>query len=350
MGCSGHSSEGNRRDDLKGTGCLKGGYHGCLEVGEIEELVAAFGNNPVDLASFVVYGKNKPTWLIPPLCGRFPHCAFRDQICGRFLPFTKKSLLIRGDPMGEIPKALREKVHKGLKLLVITGAGISAESGVPTFRGEDGLWKRYRAEDLATPWAFERDPKLVWEWYNWRREIIAKAEPNAGHRAIAEMEALFPNFFLITQNVDGLHRRAGNHKLMEIHGNLWLVRCTREGAVWENHEVPLKEIPPRCGRCGALLRPHVVWFGESLDPENLRLAYQLLKGCEVLLVVGTSGVVQPVASFPWEAKKHGAYVVEVNIEPTPITRISDLFLKGKASEILPVFLNELKDCLLSRSN
>lgn len=251
--------------------------------------------------------------------------------------------------MGVIPEALREKVHPGLHLLVITGAGISAESGVPTFRGADGLWKRYRAEDLATPWAFERDPKLVWEWYNWRRGIIAQAEPNAGHRAIAEMEAIFANFFLITQNVDGLHRRAGNRKLMEIHGNLWLVRCTREGIIWENYEVPLTEIPPKCKRCGAILRPHVVWFGESLDPENLRLAYQLLKECEVLLVVGTSGVVQPVASFPWEAKRHGAYVVEVNIEPTPITRISDLFLKGKASEVLPSLLEELKGCLEMRS-
>lgn len=246
-----------------------------------------------------------------------------------------------------IPEELKGRIRKDVPIVAITGAGISAESGVPTFRGEDGLWRRYRAEELATPWAFQRDPKLVWEWYDWRRGIIAQAQPNPGHRAMAEMERIFPNFWLITQNVDGLHRRAGSRRLIEIHGNLWFVRCTREGTVMENYEVPLREIPPRCPNCGALLRPHVVWFGESLDREDLMRAYDLLRACEVLLVVGTSGVVQPVASFPWEAKRSGAYIIEVNVQPTPITEISDLFLQGKSGEILPQLLEAFKGCLES---
>ncbi|MFQ6079576.1 MAG: Sir2 family NAD-dependent protein deacetylase, partial [Thermodesulfobacteriota bacterium] len=138
-----------------------------------------------------------------------------------------------------------ERFRRAKRLVVITGAGISAESGVPTFRGSDGLWRRYRAEDLATPQAFRRDPRLVWEWYDWRRRLISGKEPNAGHLAIVAMEGLFEEFLLITQNVDGLHRKAGSRKLIEIHGNLWRVRCTGEGKVSFNNEVPLKEIPPR---------------------------------------------------------------------------------------------------------
>ena len=244
----------------------------------------------------------------------------------------------------EIPKDLRDRIDRETRIVVITGAGISAESGVPTFRGKDGLWRRFRAEELATPYAFKRDPKLVWEWYDWRRGIIARAEPNPGHLAIAEMEMVFPNFHLITQNVDGLHRRAGNQKVIEIHGNLWMLRCTREGTVRENYEVPLKEIPPRC-QCGALLRPHVVWFGESLNPEDLKRSLSLLERCEVLLVVGTSAVVQPVASFPWMAKEKGAFLIEVNPEPTPLSPLVDLSLRGKAGEVLPELLQELKGAL-----
>jgi len=246
-----------------------------------------------------------------------------------------------------LPESLRERIRPETKLVVITGAGISAESGVPTFRGEDGLWRRFRAEELATSWAFQRDPKLVWEWYDWRRGIISRAKPNPGHLAIAELERLLPNFYLITQNVDGLHRRAGNRKLVEIHGNLWFVRCTREGTVTENYEVPLKEIPPRC-RCGALLRPHVVWFGESLDPDDLRRSLELVRNCDLLLVVGTSGVVQPVASFPWEAKERGAFVLEVNPQSTPISSVADLSLRGKAGEVLPKLVEEIREVLLRR--
>jgi len=244
----------------------------------------------------------------------------------------------------EFPKSLIAAFDPARKIVVLTGAGISAESGVPTFRGEDGLWRRYRAEELATPHAFEADPKLVWEWYDWRRGIINKAQPNAGHLAIAEMEQLFPHFSLITQNVDGLHRRAGNSKVIEIHGNLWQVRCVsgclKEGRVREDFRCPLPVIPPLCD-CGALLRPHVVWFGESLDQGDLTQAYSLIEACDILLVVGTSAVVQPVASFPLMAKQAGAMVIEVNMDPTPLSSSADAAFHGKAGEILPALLQEI---------
>lgn len=233
------------------------------------------------------------------------------------------------------------------KVVVLTGAGISAESGIPTFRGEDGLWKRYRVEELATPYAFQTNPKLVWEWYDWRRGIIAEAEPNPGHTAIAEMEQIFPDFLLITQNVDGLHRRVGNTKIIEIHGNLWQLRCVKEGTVRENYHVPLLDIPPTC-ECGALLRPHVVWFGESLDKEDLARSYNVIGECDLLLVVGTSAVVQPVASFPLMAKRRGAFVVEVNKEPTPISSLVDESLVGKAGEVLPALLARIKEAYRGR--
>lgn len=242
----------------------------------------------------------------------------------------------------EIPDSVIRASEPSKPVVVLTGAGISAESGVPTFRGEDGLWKHYRAEELATPSAFQADPKLVWEWYDWRRGIIGKAEPNPGHRAIAEMEGIFSHFCLITQNVDGLHRRAGNTKIIEIHGNLWDLRCVAEGTVREDTRYPLPEIPPLC-ECGALLRPHVVWFGESLDQEDLSRAYRLIEGCSLFLVVGTSAVVQPVASFPLMAKQAGAFVVEVNRDPTPISALVDASLQGKAGEIIPALLEKIKE-------
>ncbi|RLB07143.1 MAG: NAD-dependent deacylase [Deltaproteobacteria bacterium] len=242
----------------------------------------------------------------------------------------------------ELSGGLIKQFQPSKRVVVLTGAGISAESGIPTFRGEDGLWRRYRVEELATPYAFQTNPKLVWEWYDWRRGIIAKAEPNPGHLAIAEMERMFPHFSLITQNVDGLHRRAGNNKIIEIHGNLWQLRCVKEGTVKEDYRVPLPEIPPKCG-CGALLRPHVVWFGESLNKEDLVFSYRLIGKCDLLLVVGTSAVVQPVASFPLMAKRQGAFVVEVNKNPTPISSMVDTFLRGPAGEILPALLGQIKE-------
>jgi len=232
---------------------------------------------------------------------------------------------------------LRERLEQARSVTVLTGAGVSAESGVPTFRGSDGLWRRYRAEDLATPEAFLRDPALVWEWYDWRRQLIAKCRPNPAHSAIAALEGRFQDFWLITQNVDGLHRMAGSRRIVELHGNLWRVRCLEEEKTTEQHDVPLREIPPRCA-CGGLLRPDVVWFGEALSPDAIREAFEAAESCDVMLVVGTSALVQPAASLPLVSKEHGAYVVEVNLEPTPLTALADESHHGKAGEILPRLL------------
>lgn len=235
-----------------------------------------------------------------------------------------------------------ERLAQAKSLLVITGAGISAESGIPTFRGADGLWKNYRAEELATLDAFERDPATVWQWYDWRRGIIGKAEPNLGHLAIKELEDMFENFLLITQNVDGLHGRTGIKNIVEIHGNLWRTRCTREGKISMLMDVPLKSIPPKCD-CGAVLRPDVVWFGESIPSYALELSFNVLEQCDALIVIGTSGVVYPVASFPQTVKDNGGYVVEVNVEPTPISSIANASLYGNSGDILPMIVKWLKE-------
>lgn len=229
------------------------------------------------------------------------------------------------------------------RVVALTGAGISAESGVPTFRGQDGLWRQYRAESLATPEAFDRDPGLVWEWYDWRRGLIAPVEPNPGHAVLAAWEDRFESFAVITQNVDGLHRKAGTRNLLELHGNIWRARCTREGTVRELSATPLARVPPLCPDCGAMLRPDIVWFGEPLDPDVLGRAFALSAGCEVLFVIGTSSVVQPAASLPAAAARGGAKVVEVNLEPTPLTPQADHFLAGPAGRVLPALDRRLRE-------
>jgi NAD-dependent deacetylase len=231
----------------------------------------------------------------------------------------------------------RSRLASARAITVLTGAGISADSGVPTFRGADGLWRNFRAEELATPEAFERDPRLVWEWYSWRRELIATKQPNDAHRAIAALESRVNDFWLITQNVDGLHRAAGSRKLSEIHGNIWMVRCTACGAVTENHQVPLPLLP-HCGQCGGLLRPHIVWFGESLQEEDLTRCANQLQACDALLVIGTSGMVYPAAGFASIAKEAGAYVIEVNLDPTPQSDHVDIALSGRAKDLVPILL------------
>ncbi len=219
---------------------------------------------------------------------------------------------------------------------VLTGAGVSAESGVPTFRGPGGLWHNYRAEDLATPRAFHRDPKLVWEWYDWRRGLIGACEPNAAHRTLAEMETHFDDFVLITQNVDGLHRLAGSRNIVELHGNIWGMRCTRNcRSNWQDYTVPLPEVPPICPDCGALARPDVVWYGESLPGEALEAAWAASRRCQLLLVVGTSAMVQPAASVPLSALQRGAYVIEINPQPTPLSGAVDEIIRKPAAVALP---------------
>ena len=199
--------------------------------------------------------------------------------------------------------------------MVVTGAGVSAESGVPTFRGPDGLWKHYRAEEFATSLAFERDPELVWEWYCWRRENISKAKPNPGHIAIAGLENRYDDFLLVTQNVDGPHRAAGSYKLVEIHGSIWQTRCVKCNAIEQDNELNYRNIVP-CSRCGGRKRPNVVWFGEAIPPIRLNSAISAAESCDLMIVAGTSGIVQPTVSLPFIAKKAGAYIIEVNIETT----------------------------------
>ena len=227
-------------------------------------------------------------------------------------------------------------------VVVLTGAGVSAESGIPTFRGAGGLWRQYRATDLATPQAFRRDPALVWEFYNWRREIMAACEPNAAHRTIAAMEQTLPDFTLVTQNIDGLHQRAGSRNVVALHGGIWRVRCTACDYFGEDHRVPLPEIPPRCARCASLLRPDVVWFGESLPEDVLQAAWVTSAQAALMIVVGTSALVQPAASLPLLAKQNGALLIEVNPDETPLSAYADTTLRGPAGVIMPDWWRDLQ--------
>ena len=220
-------------------------------------------------------------------------------------------------------------------LVALTGAGISAESGVPTFRGEEGLWRDYSPQDLATPDAFRRDPDLVWAWYAWRRKLIAPCRPNPAHRTLAEMARVLTDVTLITQNVDGLHQAAGSQRVLELHGNIWRLRCTCCRHRTEDHRVPLPDLPPHCPDCDGLLRPDVVWFGESLPREVLNAAWTAAAGCRTMLVVGTSAVVQPAAALPLVARRNGARLVEINPQETPLSEYADVVFREPAGEALP---------------
>jgi NAD-dependent deacetylase len=219
---------------------------------------------------------------------------------------------------------------------VLTGAGISAESGIPTFRdAQSGLWSRFRPEELATADAFRRNPQLVWDWYEWRRGLVAGAAPNAGHRALARLQGLVPALTLVTQNVDGLHQRAGSVDVIELHGNIHRSKCFVEDTVVEAAP-DAAERPPRCPRCGGPLRPDVVWFGEMLPPRALARAEGLARECDLFFSVGTSAAVFPAAQLPVTALRRGVTVVEVNRDATPLTRAATFSLLGAAGVILPV--------------
>lgn len=221
------------------------------------------------------------------------------------------------------------------RIAVLTGAGISSESGVPTFRGEAGLWREYRPEELATPGAFARNPKLVWEWYNWRRGLVAMCQPNPAHQTLAVMEAKLPAFTLITQNVDGLHNLAGNRQVIELHGNIWRMRCTREATTHIDRRAQLPQLPPHCASCGSILRPDVVWFGEPLPAGTMTAAIEAAANCDVILVIGTSAVVQPAATIPLIAKENGAALVEINPQATSLSEYADMVLRQPAAQALP---------------
>lgn len=242
-----------------------------------------------------------------------------------------------------IPEHILNRINKDARVVVSTGAGISAESGVPTFRGEKGLWKKYRPEELANFNAFISNPQLVWEWYSWRRNIISDVEPNPGHTAIAELEKIFKNFTLITQNVDGLHRRAGNKNIIEVHGNITRSYCIKCNKFYDDVKVD-EEGKPMC-QCGGLVRPDVVWFGEMLPADAIQKADKAVKECDLFFSVGTSAIIYPAAGFPYAAKTNGAVLIEINLEETPLTSNVDLFLQGKSGEVLPEFVSKIKELL-----
>lgn len=218
-------------------------------------------------------------------------------------------------------------------MAVLTGSGISAESGVPTFReAQTGLWARYDPQQLATPEAFARDPELVWNWYEWRRKLVRDAGPNPGHRVLAELEDHVPDFTLVTQNVDGLHHQAGSRNVTELHGNILRTVCSVEKV---EVEPAGGGSPPPCPNCGAHLRPDVVWFGEMLPVGAMETASEVARNCDVFLSIGTSSLVYPAASLPYEALSGGAVVVEINPDETPLTSRADYALRGSAADALP---------------
>ena len=234
------------------------------------------------------------------------------------------------------------EILRGAKAIVVsTGAGMSKESGIPTFRdAPNALWAQYDPETLASPAGFRRDPALVWRWYDERRAMIAEAEPHPGHMAIVEWEPMFEDFTVLTQNIDNLHRRAGSTSVVELHGNIFRYKCFDNDHPVET--LPDEDhVPPHCS-CGSLIRPDVVWFGEMLPKAALDNAFASLEKCDAILVVGTSGMVHPAAGFPSLAKEAGASVIEVNPEETPITPVADVFVQGPAGEILPEITRKLK--------
>ena len=236
------------------------------------------------------------------------------------------------------PPELVAALRAARVVAVLTGAGVSAESGVPTFRdAQTGLWSKFDPRELATPSAFARNPKRVWDWYAMRRAMVGRAAPNPAHTALAELERRVPEFVLLTQNVDGLHQRAGSIRVVELHGNITQVRCSREGtrvAQWDDSD----DAPPRCAACGAFLRPDVVWFEEMLPDDALEAAEDAATRCDVLLVVGTSAEVYPAAALPAIARRRGAQVVEINPDTTPLTAQADHVLHGPAGVVLPALV------------
>ncbi|MCC7491608.1 MAG: NAD-dependent deacylase [Fimbriimonadaceae bacterium] len=242
--------------------------------------------------------------------------------------------------MSDVPAPLLATLARCRHLLVLSGAGISAASGVPTFRGNGGYWEGHRVEDLATPEGFRRNPRLVWEWYAARREQLQRLGPNAGHRALAGLQDLLPRVTVVTQNIDHLHQRAGSREVIELHGNLAQVRCSEDGLGvdrWDDQD----EVPPRCPRCFGLLRPAVVWFGELLPPAALAAAQAAAATCDGCLVVGTSAQVYPAAGLPLTVLHRGRPVIEVNPEPTPLTALATVSLRERAEEALPRLIGRL---------
>jgi NAD-dependent deacetylase len=243
---------------------------------------------------------------------------------------------ILGSVSDEKLDLLADRLRRAARVTILTGAGVSAASGVPTFRGAGGLWRQFRPEELATPGAFRRDPALVWEWYAWRREVIASCRPNPAHEVIARWSHTFDRCVVITQNVDDLHVQAGTANLVRIHGSIWELSCWSEcGAMpWRDEAVPLASLPPLCPGCGGLARPGVVWFGESLHERDVAAATEAC-ACDVFLTIGTSAIVYPAAGLVHEARRRDAFTAEINLEETPASGAVALAIQGAADQILP---------------
>ncbi|MCE1248883.1 MAG: NAD-dependent deacylase [Firmicutes bacterium] len=233
----------------------------------------------------------------------------------------------------QIEKAA-EILKETLSVAVLTGAGVSAESNIPTYRDADGLWNQFQAQDLATLEAFSKNPATVWEWYSYRQQLMLKCEPNPGHKIFVEMEKYFPEFTLITQNIDGLHQRAGSKDVVELHGNVMKARCMKEEEKVFDF-IAGDNYLPKCEDCGSLIRPHVVWFGEMLDSEVIGKATSAAANCEVFIMSGTSAVVYPAAGLPLIAIRNGAKLIEINLEETPVSDYAEISIRGKSGEILP---------------
>lgn len=252
----------------------------------------------------------------------------------------------RRELMDEVERTVSAILEAEL-LVAATGAGMSKESGVPTFReAQHGLWARYRPEELASPDGFRRDPARVWGWYNYRRHIVQSSSPHAGHRALARLEALVPRVVVVTQNVDGMHQRAGSRTVLELHGNLSRFKCFDQGHSVQLEpqlaEVESSVEPPACERCGSKIRPDVVWFGEGLPPGVYDEAERLARACDVMLVIGTSGLVYPAAGLPLLARAGGATLIEVNVVPSELTPQMDIFLQGAAGQVLPDLVTRIE--------
>ena len=246
---------------------------------------------------------------------------------------------VSGEDRYAVPEAIIKRIRQSKRASVLTGAGISAESGIPTFRGAGGIWEKYDYRKLATMQGFREDPGLVWEWYQLRQREMKKAKPNPAHETIAEMEAHFERFAVLTQNIDGMHKLAGSRNVIELHGSIWRMRCPRDGTII-TLDAPVNEIPPLC-QCGSILRPDVVWFGEPLPSEVAEAASKAAAESEVMFVVGTSAVVYPAAALPILTKNSGGLVVEINTEPTDLSSYADLSIFARAGEALPALWHKI---------
>lgn len=242
-----------------------------------------------------------------------------------------------------ISGTLLDRLARASSVVAFTGAGVSAESGVPTFRGTQGIWKKFRPEELASLDSFLRNPELVWEWYAARRKIIREVEPNPGHRALAEMEALFSTFTVVTQNIDNLHTRAGSTRVFELHGNIERNYCVECGEPYDDPGMILSSSIPACRTCSGLVRPDVVWFGELLPQAQWDGAMLSMESADVILSIGTSGVVYPAAGLALRGKERGAYTVEINPEPTDLSGWMDEHIRGSSATVLPALVETVRE-------